>query len=119
MKNLILLIVFIGFLSCANEAEEVNPIQENQDIALYRYKTFLIQVNYADPMIETTFTLLEKPNGGHFTDDRIGYKPNLYFKAPSIPDWAVFTIRGIYSRYDTITYQDLSWGTRYLIRVKK
>ncbi len=81
----------------------------------------LIEVDYSQDLMadgSPAFELLERPNGGYFTTKHAGYKPDLYFKAPSIPDWTVFTIRGIYAKMDTIKYESFGWGTRYLIRVK-
>ena len=120
MKYLILLIVLTGFISCTKE--NVEPAQkQNQEIVQYRFQTFLIEVDYSQDLMadgSPAFELLERPNGGYFTTKHAGYKPDLYFKAPSIPDWTVFTIRGIYAKMDTIKYESFGWGTRYLIRVK-
>jgi len=121
MRDLILLIVFTGFISCTSE--NVEPVQEqNQEIVQYRFQTFLIEVDYSQDLQgpgSPAFTLLEKPNGGMFTTKHASYKPDLYFKAPSIPESTIFTIRGIYSKYDTIKFESFGYGTRYLIRVDK
>jgi len=121
MKNLIYSILLILFVSCTDASEDIKP-DNNQDIVHYRFQTFLIQVDYSEDLIapgSPAFSIIEKPNGGMFTTKHGYYQPDLYFKAPSIPGWAVFTIRGIYSRSDTIKFQDPLYGTKYLIRVKK
>jgi len=122
MKYLILFIVFTCFISCTNENIEPVTDKDNPEIVHYRFQTFLIQVDYSQDLQapgSPAFTIIEKPNGGMFTTKHGYYQPDLYFKAPLIPGWAVFTIRGIYSRSDTIKFKDPLYGTKYLIRVEK
>ena len=125
MKNLLNLLIVLIFISCSDATEDINP-DANQDIELYRFKTFLIQVDYTKELtggpgyVSPGFTLIESPNESIFHTNTKPYKPNLFFEAEGIPWFAVFNLRGINSRKDTIRADSRYYPEvdSYLIRVK-